>query len=223
MLSYALDTKHKFIISDDFFEQVFEVLDGDPPGFLACYTFALSKPTPLDVEDVQDDFAWNADRCALNKNFYGFHSTIDEELLFSLLNFTFSFLYLELSGRKLGTGASGISIRIANQLPIVNPEHLNKFHQRTMIEAARQLRKRTILDLKKELCQSDRHTRDETLLSALDLPSSAVDDLYASLCQLAQARSNKARPTTCLHQKGDDRNPAVHNRRHCSSVAPPSC
>ncbi|MDW8352181.1 MAG: Eco57I restriction-modification methylase domain-containing protein, partial [Anaerolineae bacterium] len=140
-------------------------------------------------------FAWNADNCALNKNFYGYQTAMDEQVLFGLLNFTFSFLYFELTGRKPGAGASGINISIANQLPIVDPDSLSERHTKALIEATENMRHRVILDLEEELQQPDRQALDAALIDALGLPQSAKDDLYSELLALVRTRVGKARST----------------------------
>ncbi|MCX7939498.1 MAG: Eco57I restriction-modification methylase domain-containing protein, partial [Thermoflexales bacterium] len=99
-------------------------------------------------------FAWNLDSCALNKNFYGYQTEIDERVLFGLLNFSFSFLYFELTGRKPGAGASGINVSIANELPIVTPSSLGKKRTAALIEAVEQMQCRVIYDLDEELQQA---------------------------------------------------------------------
>ncbi len=138
-------------------------------------------------------FIWNADRCVLNKNFYGFVSRIDEELLYGLLNFTFSFLFFELSSRKPGAGASGIGVRVANRLPIVNPESLNQRQRQALLEAAASIRSRELADISEEVEQSDRRELDEILLAVLGFPESMAHELYSSLLALVDKRVEKAK------------------------------
>jgi len=138
-------------------------------------------------------FIWNADGCVLNKNFYGFVSRINEELLYGLLNFTFSFLFFELSSRKPGAGASGIGVRVANRLPIVNPGSLNQRQKQVILEAAASIRSRELADISVEVEQPDRRELDKTLLAALGFPESVMHELYSSLLALVDKRVEKAK------------------------------
>jgi hypothetical protein len=138
-------------------------------------------------------FIWNAEGCVLNKNFYGFVSQMDEGLLYGLLNFTFSFLFFELSSRKPGAGASGIGVRVANRLPIVNPNTLNQRQRQAILEAADSIRSRELVDISKEVEQPDRRELDKILLAVLGFPEGMAHELYSSLLALVDKRVEKAK------------------------------
>lgn len=142
-------------------------------------------------------FVWNSDGCVLNKNFYGIETTMNKELLYGLLNFTFSYLFFEVNSRKLGAGASGISVKTANRLPILNSKCLTAKDREAVIEAGRSLRKRAILEIFDEITQPDRRKLDDVILKAMGFTDKAKREqvqaeLYEAVCVLVQERLDKA-------------------------------
>jgi hypothetical protein len=137
-------------------------------------------------------FLWNQSNCVLNKNLYGYTTDVNQELLYSLLSNTFAFLFFELTSRKPGAGASGISVKVANLLPILDPSNLGGTDKKALIEAGRVLRKREIMDVFDEVKQPDRQALDNVVFDVLKLTRGERDAVYEAVVELVKKRLEKA-------------------------------
>jgi len=139
-------------------------------------------------------FVWNAENSALNKNFYGYvGERIDHELLWALLNFSFTFLYFELSSRKPGAGASGIGVRVANALKILDIDAINEDTKHNLRSAGQRLLDQPIQDIWDAVVQPDRCALDDIIFDVLGLTQGERDAVYEAVVNLVEARLKKAR------------------------------
>ncbi|MGA9351047.1 MAG: Eco57I restriction-modification methylase domain-containing protein [Anaerolineae bacterium] len=136
---------------------------------------------------------WNPDGCVLNKNFYGFTTSHDEELIYSLLSCTFSFLFFELHSRKPGAGASGIGVKVANRLRVLNPDSISPRSRSILLEAGCSLRERAIYEIFDEVHQPDRRALDDVVFDALGLTQGEREAVYEAVVELVRKRLEKAR------------------------------
>jgi hypothetical protein len=138
-------------------------------------------------------FLWNEDRCVLNKNFYGYvPRTISQDLLWALLNCTYSFLQFELHSRKPGAGASGIGVGVANATLVVTPDHLSDSAKRLLERAGRDLRSVNIQDVQDDLQRPERKRIDEVLFDVVGLTKAERESVYEALISLVENRAKKA-------------------------------
>ena len=137
-------------------------------------------------------FVWNPDGCVLNKNFYGFTTSHDEELIYSLLSCTFSFLFFELHSRKPGAGASGIGVKVANCLRVLNPDSISPRSRSILLEAGCSLRERAIYEIFDEIHQPDRRALDDVVFDALGLTQGEREAVYEAVVELVRKRLEKA-------------------------------
>jgi len=138
-------------------------------------------------------FVWNPDGCVLNKNFYGFTTSHNEELIYSLLSCTFSFLFFELHSRKPGAGASGIGVQVANRLKVLDPDSISRKSRNVLLEAGCSLRERAIYEIFDEIHQPDRRVLDDVVFDALGLTQGEREAVYEAVVELVHKRLEKAR------------------------------
>lgn len=137
---------------------------------------------------------WNPHRSVLNKNFYGYQSdVVGHELLWALLNTTFTFLQFELNSRKPGAGASGISVNVANRVVTISPASIGSERRARLINAGQQLLKRPILNYDDDLRSPERRAIDGVIFECMGLSQMEIDSLYESYSGLIEARVAKAR------------------------------
>lgn len=133
------------------------------------------------------------DNIVLNKNFYGYQPrNITANLLWAILNSTFTFLQFELNSRKPGAGASGISVKVANKIGVVSVAELDAEERNTLVEEGQKLLKGPILQFDEDILRPERKAIDEVIFKRLGLSQSETDAVYESYVQLIQARVAKA-------------------------------
>ena len=136
---------------------------------------------------------WNEDRSILNKNFYGFvPRNIDPYLLWGILNCSYSFLQFELSSRKPGAGASGISVDVANRMLVLSIDRIDEVEQKTLRSAGEKLRHAPIREVWDDVTSQERKNIDGIIYDALKLTQGERDAVYEAVIQLVEARLKKA-------------------------------
>ena len=138
-------------------------------------------------------FLWNEDKSVLNKNFYGFSPKgISPALLWGLLNSSFSFLQFELSSRKPGAGASGISVDVANRMLVLSVDRMNADDKKKLELAGEKLRRMPIRDIHIDLLSQERRGIDNIIYDLLGLTQGEREAVYEALINLVEARLKKA-------------------------------
>ena len=139
-------------------------------------------------------FLWNENESVLNKNFYGFiPKDVAPALLWGLLNCSFSFLQFELSSRKPGAGASGISVDVANRMLVLSVDHISAHQQKKLELAGEKLRKMPILDVHDDLLSQERRDIDNIIYDLVGLTQGERDAVYEAVINLVEGRLKKAR------------------------------
>ena len=126
-----------------------------------------------------------------------------DELLFGLLNSTFTFLCAEIWGRQFaGRGIDSIDIKVYEvaQLPFLNPQAISEAVATKIVNAVRSIAARPILPVLKGVNQLDRRALDDAVLEAIgfDDPeerAKVLSELYAAVCQQVESRFERARST----------------------------
>ena len=138
-------------------------------------------------------FLWNMDRCVLNKNFYGFVPyRVEPSVLWGLLNCSYSFLQFELSSRKPGAGASGISVDVANRILVVPLRSIADDEQKAIQDAGKALQDAPIREVWDDTASQERRGLDNIVFDILGLTQGERDAVYEALIQLVEARLKKA-------------------------------
>ena len=138
-------------------------------------------------------FLWNQDSCILNKNFYGFvPKQQDIFLIWGLLNCSYSFLQFELSGRKPGAGASGISVDIANRILVPFVNSVGTTEQQAIKFAGKSLLYAPIREIWDDSVSEERRCLDDVIFDILGLTKGERDAVYEAMINLVEARLKKA-------------------------------
>jgi len=126
-----------------------------------------------------------------------------EELIFGLLNSTFTFLCAEFWGRQFaGRGIDSIDITVYEvaQLPFLNPEAVTEEIATKIISAIRSIAGRPILPVLEEVNHPDRQALDDAVLEAIGFDDSeergkVLSELYDAVCKRVESRFERARST----------------------------
>jgi len=126
-----------------------------------------------------------------------------EELIFGLLNSTFTFLCAEFWGRQFaGRGIDSIDITVYEvaQLPFLNPESIPEEIATKIVDAVHRIADRPILPVLEEVNQPDRQALDDAILEAIgfDDPEErgkVLSELYDAACRRVESRFERARST----------------------------
>lgn len=126
-----------------------------------------------------------------------------EELVFGLLNSTFTFLCAEFWGRQFaGRGIDSIDITVYEvaQLPFLNPEAVTEEIATKIVDAVRKIADRPILPVLEEVNQPDRQALDDAVLEAIgfDEPEErgkVLSELCDAVCKRVESRFERARST----------------------------
>jgi len=126
-----------------------------------------------------------------------------DELLFGLLNSTFTFLCAEFWGRQFaGRGIDSIDIKVYEvaQLPFLNPEAIPKDVATKIVNAVRKIADRPILPVLEEVNQPDRRALDDAVLEAIGFEDpeergKVLSELYDAGCKRVESRFERARST----------------------------
>jgi len=138
-----------------------------------------------------------------------------EDLVFALLNSTFTFLCAEIWGRQFaGRGIDSIDIKVYEvaQLPFLDPQVIPELVATKIVDAVRKIADRPILPVLEEVNQPDRQALDDAVLEAIgfDNPEErgqVLSELYAAVCQRVESRFERARSTHHPGQKRPRPNP----------------
>jgi hypothetical protein len=160
---------------------------------------------------------YNPDDFLSDKRFYNVNpkDAGQEELIFGLLNSTFTFLCAEFWGRQFaGRGIDSIDITVYEvaQLPFLNPETVPETIATKIVDAVHKIAARSILPVLEEVNQPDRQALDDAVLEAIgfDNPeerAKVLSELYAAVCQRVESRFERARSTQHPGQKRARPNP----------------
>lgn len=113
----------------------------------------------------------------------------DIPLCHALLNSTVGIYYLEAIGFGRGLGALDLNAtKLAGQLHMLDPEHLDHTQRRTVRDAFSPLLARAVMNLPEELAQEDRERFDRTVLAAYGLERHYVQ-LRAAVLGMYRIRS----------------------------------
>jgi len=155
---------------------------------------------------------WNPNEFLADARFYNINpkKAAEEELIFGLLNSTFTFLCAEFWGRQFaGKGIDSIDIKVyeVEQLPFLKPKAIRKEVASKIVNAIRQISQRPILPVLEEVDQPDRQALDDAVLEAIGFKGSeerkqVLAELYAAVSQRVQSRFERARST---HHPGEKR------------------
>jgi len=138
-------------------------------------------------------FLWNEGNCVLNKNFYGYvPRAVSADLLWAILNCTFSFLQFELHSRKPGAGASGIGVGVANRILVLSPGRLSRSESEALERAGKSLRGLDIVEVEHDVLRSERRRIDEIVFDVLKLTTGEQEGMYEALIALVNGRAAKA-------------------------------
>lgn len=126
-----------------------------------------------------------------------------EELIFGLLNSTFTFLCAEFWGRQFaGRGIDSIDITVYEvaQLPFLDPEAVPQQVATKITDAVRKIADRAILPVLEEVNLPDRHALDDAVLEAIGFiepeeRAKVLSELYTAVCQRVESRFERARST----------------------------
>ena len=140
-----------------------------------------------------------------DKRFYNLtpKNSKQEELIFGLLNSTFTFLCAEFWGRQFaGRGIDSIDITVYEvaQLPFLDPEAVPQQVATRITDAVHKIADRAILPVLEEVNLPDRHALDDAVLESIgfDNPeerAKVLSELYAAVCQRVESRFERARST----------------------------
>ncbi|WP_324664234.1 N-6 DNA methylase [Dehalococcoides mccartyi] len=140
-----------------------------------------------------------------DKRFYNVtpKDAVQEELIFGLLNSTFTFLCAEFWGRQFaGRGIDSIDITVYEvaQLPFLDPKAIPQERATRIINAVRKIADRAILPVLEEVNLPDRRALDDAVLEAIGFEdpeerANVLSDLYAAVCQRVESRFERARST----------------------------
>jgi len=140
-----------------------------------------------------------------DKRFYNINpkDSAQEELIFGLLNSTFTFLCAELWGRQFaGRGIDSIDITVYEvaQLPFLDPRAIPEKAATKIVNTVHRIADRPILPVLEEVNQPDRQALDDAVLEAIgfDDPEErgkVLSELYAAVCQRVESRFERARST----------------------------
>ncbi|MGA3094387.1 MAG: hypothetical protein ABSD79_03260 [Dehalococcoidales bacterium] len=126
-----------------------------------------------------------------------------EELIFGLLNSSFTFLCAEFWGRQFaGRGIDSIDITVYEvaQLPFLDPEAVPKDVATKIVNAIRKIADRPILPVLEEVNQPDRRALDDAVLEAIGFEDpeergKVLSELYDAVCKRVESRFERARST----------------------------
>ncbi|MBI2866477.1 MAG: SAM-dependent DNA methyltransferase [Chloroflexi bacterium] len=129
------------------------------------------------------------------------HTGESENLLFGLLNSTFTFLCAELWGRQFaGRGIDSIDIKVYEvaALPMVDPHHIDPEVAERIERAVERIARRPILPVLEEVHQPDRQALDEAVLEAMGFSDAeekaqVLVQLYNAVCDKVRKRFERAR------------------------------
>jgi len=180
-------------------------------------TCASRDPWYFLDESNKGDFLWFAlitDTHAVPFNPKGFLSdhrfhnivlktTKNVELIWGILNGTFTFLCAEFGGKQFGgRGIDSVATDVYEvaQLPLLNPELVPDEVATKIVSAVRKIADRPILPMLKEVNQPDRQALDDAVLEAIgfDDPEErgkVMSELYAAVCKRVESRFERARST----------------------------
>lgn len=154
---------------------------------------------------------WNPKEFLADNRFYNINpkKEVDEELLFGLLNSTFTFLCAEFWGRQFaGRGIDSIDIKVyeVEQLPFLDPQAIAREVAARIVTAIRKIAERPILPMLEEVNQVDRQTLDDAVLEAIgfedvDERAEVLTNLYEAVYQRVNSRFERARSTQHPGQK----------------------
>ena len=132
-----------------------------------------------------------------DKRLYGlnFDNEIDNALFGIILNQTFTYLSLELTGRtNLGQGALDITVDDYYLIPLLDPVKIPEKYQNDLIKTYNKMINRTILPISQEIEQDDRKEIDEILLcKVLGLKKKKINELYEGLKRLVENRLTRGK------------------------------
>jgi len=139
----------------------------------------------------------------------------NDELLFGLLNSTFTFLCAEIWGRQFaGRGIDSIDIKVYEvaQLPFLNPESIPEEIATKIVDAVCKIADRPILPVLQGVNQPDRQALDEAVLEAIgfDDPEErgkVLSELHDAVCRRVESRFERARSTQHHGEKRPRPNP----------------
>jgi len=181
---------------------------------------------------ITDTYAvpYNPSDFLSDKRFYNItpREASNEELLFGLLNSTFTFLSAELWGRQFaGRGIDSIDITVYEvaQLPFVNPESIPRKIATKIVAAVRRIADRTILPVLEEVSQPDRQALDEAVLEAIGFDDAeerrkVLSELYDAVCQRVESRFERARSAQHPGEKRPRPNPQAIADELYSELSP---
>jgi len=165
-------------------------------GKKCWYTLSFIPADTIAVPEIvfaRYFFLWNENNCILNKNFYGFvPGELDLSLLWGLLNCSYSFLQFELSSRKPGAGASGISVNVANRSLVLSPRFVGKAEQQAIKLSGKILRNSPIREVWDDFTNPERRSLDNIIFDVLGLTKGERDAVYEEVINLVEARLKKA-------------------------------
>jgi len=138
-----------------------------------------------------------------------------EDLIFGLLNSTFTFLCAEFWGRQFaGRGIDSIDITVYEvaQLPFLNPESIPEEIATKIVDAVHRIADRPILPVLEEVNQTDRQALDDAVLEAIGFDDSeergkVLSELYDAVCRRVESRFERARSTQHPGEKRPRPNP----------------
>ena len=99
----------------------------------------------------------------------------------------------KVSSRKPGAGASGIAVRVANALRILDIDAINEDTKRNLRSAGQRLLDQPIQDIWDAVVQPDRCALDDIIFDVLGLTQGERDAVYEAVVNLVEARLKKAR------------------------------
>lgn len=159
----------------------------------------------------------NPDDFLSDKRFYNVNpkDAGQEELIFGLLNSTFTFLCAEFWGRQFaGRGIDSIDITVYEvaQLPFLNPEAVPEEIATKIVDAVHKIADRAILPVLEEVNQPDRQALDDAVLEAIGFNNpeergKVLAELYDAVCQRVESRFERARSTQHPGEKRSRPNP----------------
>ena len=156
--------------------------------------------------------------------------TSQENLLFGLLNSTFTFLCAEIWGRQFaGRGIDSIDIKVYEvaQPPFLNPEAVPEEVATKIASAVSKIAERPILPVLEEVNQPDRQALDDAVLEAIgfDDPEErgkVLAELYDAVCQRVESRFERARSTQHPGEKRPRPNPEAIAEELYKELSPKS-
>jgi hypothetical protein len=152
-----------------------------------------------------------------DKRFYNVNpkDAAQEELIFGLLNSTFTFLCAEFWGRQFaGRGIDSIDITVYEvaQLPFLDPKIIPEEVATKITNAVHRIAERSILPVLDEVNQPDRQALDDAVLEAIGFNDpeergEVLSELYTAVCQRVESRFERARSTQHPGEKRPRPNP----------------